>query len=104
MGTKLVELLLIGWLKKKYDNIYLREGACIESVRWSLIQGELLILSFSCLFFTILLGLPLLCLLLTLLLFLLLDDLLKLFLAFGLLVVLYVVLHSLFKLCDFYCQ
>jgi hypothetical protein len=37
MGTKLVELLLIGWLKKKYDNIYLREGAYIESVRWSLI-------------------------------------------------------------------
>jgi hypothetical protein len=31
-------------------NDYLRGRACIEFVRWSLIQGELLSLSFSCSF------------------------------------------------------
>jgi hypothetical protein len=44
------------------------------------------------------------CLLLVLRLFLLLDDLLKLFLVFGLLVVLHGVLDLRFKLCAFYCQ
>jgi hypothetical protein len=43
------------------------------------------------------------CLLLVLWLFLLLDDLLDLFLVFGLLVVLYGVLDSNFKLCAFCC-
>jgi hypothetical protein len=33
--VKLVELLLIGWLREKHDNVYLRRRACIESVRES---------------------------------------------------------------------
>jgi hypothetical protein len=35
MGTKLIELLLIEWLRKNMINDYLRERACIESVRGS---------------------------------------------------------------------
>jgi hypothetical protein len=35
MDTKLVELLLTGWLREKHDNAYLRGSACIESVRGS---------------------------------------------------------------------
>jgi hypothetical protein len=58
-------------------------------------------LSFSWLFFAILLGLSLL---LILRFFLLLDDLLKLLLAFNLLVVHHGVLDLNFKLCAFYCQ
>jgi hypothetical protein len=58
-------------------------------------------LSFSWLFFAILLDLSLL---LILRFFLLLDDLLKLLLAFNLLVVHHGVLDLNFKLCAFYCQ
>jgi hypothetical protein len=36
--------------RKNMINDYLRGRACIEFVRWSLIQGELLSLSFSCSF------------------------------------------------------
>jgi hypothetical protein len=36
MDIKLVELLLIGWMREKYMiNDYLRDRACIESVRGS---------------------------------------------------------------------
>jgi hypothetical protein len=35
MGTKLVELLLIGGLRRNIINIYLRGRVCIESVRGS---------------------------------------------------------------------
>jgi hypothetical protein len=67
MDTKLVEPLLIGWLRdENMINVYLRGRVCIDSVRWSLIKGEFLSLSFSrsdcfCfeLFFTPFLGLPL---------------------------------------------
>jgi hypothetical protein len=77
MDTKLVEPLLIGWLRdENMINVYLRGRVCIDSVRWSLIKGEFLSLSFSCsdcfcfeLFFTVFLGLPFLCFLLILRLF-----------------------------------
>jgi hypothetical protein len=35
MGTKLIELLLIGWMRRNVINDYLRERACIKSVRES---------------------------------------------------------------------
>jgi hypothetical protein len=35
MGTKLIELLLIEWLRKNMINDYLRGRACIKSVRGS---------------------------------------------------------------------
>jgi hypothetical protein len=38
--TKLVELLLIGWLREKHDNVYLRERACIESVKGVWFRGS----------------------------------------------------------------
>jgi hypothetical protein len=35
MGTKLIELLLIGWMRRNVMNDYLRGRACIKSVRES---------------------------------------------------------------------
>jgi hypothetical protein len=86
MYTKLPKLLLIGWLREKHDNVYLRRRACIKSVKGSLFQRggcvSDLILSFSYLFFAILLGLSPFVFLLLLQFFLFLDDLLEFFLAF----------------------
>jgi hypothetical protein len=48
MGIKLVELVA-NWVVERRNmiNDYLREKACIESVRGELISGGVLILSFS---------------------------------------------------------
>jgi hypothetical protein len=100
----------VGWTlanrvveRRNMINVYLKERACIESVRgsWSKKSfefcGLFIFLSFSYL----LASFAAFCALLGLRLFLLLDDLLEFFLAFGLLTVLHGVLDSKFKLCVF---
>jgi hypothetical protein len=93
MCTKLVELFANRMVERRnmINSIYGGEHALR-------VLGGVLSLSFSLLFpwFAIFL-----CHLLVLWFFLLLDDLLELFLAFGLLVVLHVVLDSKFKPCAF---
>jgi hypothetical protein len=79
MGTKLVELFANRVVERRnMINFYLKERACIESVRGSWFSGSVdfeffLLLSWFCHFS---------CLLLVLLLFLLLDNLLELFVSF----------------------
>jgi hypothetical protein len=72
---------LANWVDERRNmiNVYLRERACIESVRGKLILGGVLILNFC---FGFELFLLFLCLSLAFVVFLLLDDLLKLFLDF----------------------
>jgi hypothetical protein len=104
MGTKLIELFANQVVERRnMINDYLREKACIESVRGSvdfeLFCSSELFLALLC-YFAWLCRFS--CHLLAFTVFLLLDDLLELFSAFlGLLPVVHGALDSNFKLCAF---